>query len=411
MMLLVLELAMVACALAPAVMFCFNLRRYREPPTAVGTVEISVLIPARDEERNIEACLQHVLRSHDVKLEVLVMDDASSDATGALVHTMAATDKRIRLFRNDRLPSGWNGKQHACWVLARHARFPLLLFLDADVRITPDAVVRCAAALRRPDRRISLVSGFPRLITGGWMERLLLPLIHFVLLGFLPMRFMQSTTRETLGAGCGQFLLTRREEYFRAGGHAAIRETRHDGLRLPQLFRHHGLATDLVDLTAFAEVRMYDSAGAVWSGLSKNATEGIAAPRRILPFTLILFLGQVLPFIIVATVVVYAVLRRLGGPGWGMHGSPSVRGGMLGLGAAALLGAAAGYGTRLAAVSRFRQPLDSALLHPLGVSVFLLLEWTALLRELAGKPIAWRQRQYSTESGEEVHGSYEDVSG
>ena len=85
--------------------------------------------------------------------------------------------------------------------------------------------------------------------------------------------------------GCGQFILARREAYRKTGGHAEIRATMHDGLLLPQLFRRHGFRTDIADLTYLATCRMYHNAGEVWRGLAKNATEGMAAPSRILPFT------------------------------------------------------------------------------------------------------------------------------
>ena len=117
---------------------------------------------------------------------------------------------------------------------------------------------------------------------------MLLPLIHFVLLGLLPMGRMRKTTKVAYAAGCGQFFLAEREGYFACGGHAAIRDTRHDGLRLPEEFRRHGLRTDVVDLTELAEVRMYDSASAVWMGLAKNATEGLGSPGRIVPVTVLL---------------------------------------------------------------------------------------------------------------------------
>jgi len=111
-----------ACAAVPAVLFVVNLRRYVAPVGAGEGARISVLIPARDEERNIAACLQSVLASEGVELEVLVLDDASTDRTGEIVSAMAAQDARVRLVKTQALPAGWNGKQRACWLLAQKAR-------------------------------------------------------------------------------------------------------------------------------------------------------------------------------------------------------------------------------------------------------------------------------------------------
>lgn len=396
MSLLILACGMLICAVVPATMFFVNLRRYRAPRAVAGVgLRVAVLIPARDEERNIAACVESVLASRDVELEVLVLDDASTDRTGAIVADIAAREARVRLVQTQALPAGWNGKQRACWLLAQETDAPLMLFLDADVRLKPDALGRCVGEMSS----LSLLSGFPRQITVGWMEQMLLPLIHFVLLGFLPMGRMRKTTKPAYAAGCGQFFLAEREAYFASGGHAAIRETRHDGLRLPQMFRRHGYRTDIFDLTDFAGVRMYDSAHAVWMGLAKNATEGLAAPARIVPLTAVLLLGQVLP---VAAVFMWFVVLSIAATGASMNGTPLWTRSTLWMTALFLTAFVASYLPRLIAAQRFKQPLLSALLHPIGVLLLLELQWYALVRQVLGRPVAWRARSYASGSGEEV---------
>ena len=377
-MLFALALASLACAVVPASLFLVNLCTYREPPPASAgdaLPPVSVLIPARDEERAIARAVQHVLRSRDVVFEVIVMDDASTDGTAAVVAGLAQGDSRVRLEQAPALPRGWNGKQHACWALAHAARYPVLCFVDADVRLHPDALARMSTFLGGSGA--ALVSGFPRQLTETPMEWLLLPLIHFVLLGFLPMPGMRATTRPGYAAGCGQFLMARREPYLETGGHAAIRETMHDGLRLPRLFREHGLRTDLADLTTLATCRMYTTTAEVWQGLAKNATEGLAAPARILPITLVLLLGQVVPF----AWLVGVFLSR----------SRVARGFQI----AVLAAMFAALLPRLVAVRRFRQPVRSALLHPLGILLLLVLQWYALVRKLRGGAVRWRSRAYA----------------
>lgn len=393
---------MLVCSLGPAAIFAINLRRYRRPRASTRSVPtVSVLIPARNEEENIGECLKHVLASRFVHLEVLVLDDGSTDRTSEIAAEYVARDPRVRLGMGLPLPAGWNGKQHACWLLAQEARSPLLLFLDADVRLEPEAISRCAAAMRRARHRPELLSGFPRQVMKGWTERMLLPLIHFVLLGYLPLGRMRRTLNPSYAAGCGQFFLAEREAYFKSGGHAGIRATRHDGLMLPRLMREKGFATELVDLTELAHVRMYHSARGVWEGLAKNATEGLGAPGRIVPITMLLFLGQILPTaLLVLAGVLYAGLRLSGGRVDVVKPAET-----LALVSAVVLAALAGYLPRLAAVRRFGQPLGSALLHPLGVAMLLALQWYALARQLLGRPVAWRARSYEPDSGAERPGS------
>lgn len=374
-------------AAVPAALFVSNLRRYLPPRNFAADLQaprISVLIPARNEAENIGAALECVLRSRGVEVEAIVYDDASTDETAAIVRDYARADRRVRLLQGGALPAGWNGKQHACFQLAQAAGASLLLFLDADVRLDPNAIARCAAEQQATGA--SLLSGFPRLITLTWMERLLLPLIHFVLLGFLPLRRMRSSNAPAYAAGCGQFMLTDAKAYFLCGGHAAIRATRHDGLRLPKLFREHGLLTDICDLTDLASVRMYGSAAGVWNGLAKNATEGLGAAQRIVPVTALLVLGQVFPIVCVCFLLrtmylhPHDLLRRLHPAGAGFAWCTMI------------IAVILSFLPRVLAAKRFHQSWRSAVVHPVGVLLLVGLQWYALVRKVLRQEIAWRGR-------------------
>ena len=375
-----LLVAMMVCSLVPAVMFVVNFFLYQEPrEPAAGRVlpSVSVLIPARDEERAIREAVESVLASTGVALELIVMDDGSTDRTAEIVAEIAARDSRVRLEQAPTLPRGWNGKQHACWALAHAATLDRLCFMDADVRLEPGALARMTGFLE--ESGAALVSGFPRQVTRTAMEWLLLPLIHFVLLGFLPLPGMRRTTNPGYAAGCGQFMLVRRPDYFASGGHAAIRETMHDGLRLPKLLREHGLRTDLGDLTRLARCRMYRTGRQVWNGLAKNATEGLGAPVRIVPISLVLFLGQVMPFALLAGLM---ISRR-----------PLAWYESIFLGVAVW----SAWMPRFLAAFRYQQKVRSAWLHPVGIAVLLILQWYALLRKLTGGAISWKARSYVEE--------------
>ena len=363
--------ACAAAAALPGVMFAVNVWLFARPRRVPGELPaVSVLIPARNEELSIGAAVTSVLASKGVELEVVVLDDGSTDRTAEIVRGFG--DGRVRLERAPSLPAGWNGKQHACWTLAGLSRHEVLCFLDADVRLGPYAVAATVSELER--HQVELVSGFPRQETRTFLEWLLLPLIHFVLLGFLPMVGERWGRSAGFAAGCGQFMMVRKEAYMAAGGHAAIRTTMHDGLLLPQRMRAEGFRTRVYDLSRDAVCRMYRTAGEVWRGLSKNATEGMAAPGRILVFTLLLGLGQVLPVAVLATAV--------------MKGNRSAEG-------MATLALGMGYLVRLAMAARYRQSWRGALLHPVGMLVTLVLQWWALVRKVAGKPATWKQREYT----------------
>ncbi len=381
------------CATVPAVLWVWNMLVYREPEAGscaemgqcVLPDAVSVLIPARNEERVIAASLTSLLASRGVQIEIIVLDDGSTDRTAEIVVSFAARDPRVRLESSPPLPSGWNGKQHACHALAAKARSSILCFLDADVRLAPEALVRMSGFLARSGS--DLVSGFPRQETETPLEWLLLPLIHFVLLSYLPLAGMRALSAPGFAVGCGQFLMVRRDAYRKSGGHAQIRNTMHDGLLLPQLFRRHSLRTDIADLTHLATCRMYHSASEVWRGLAKNATEGMASPSRILPFTFLLFCGQILPLLLALSLLIHGTPHgTLGQVAPGLYS---------GLEQSLILAAlAASFVPRLLSVWKYRQPLLSACLHPLGVAVLLTIQWYALLRKIAGQQVTWKERAY-----------------
>jgi cellulose synthase/poly-beta-1,6-N-acetylglucosamine synthase-like glycosyltransferase len=357
----IVAIVVAVLALIPVLLYVINVRLYRPAPAPSGPrPSTSILIPARNEERSIGSAVKAALASHDVDFEVVVLDDHSDDRTAAIVADFAARDARVRLVASESLPDGWCGKQFACEQLARHARFPLLVFADADVRLAPDAVARLASFLE--SSRADLVSGIPRQETGTWPEKLVIPLAHFLLLGYLPFFFMRRFRHPAFAAGCGQLFVTRREAYEAVGGHATIRGSRHDGLTLPRAYRRAGRMTDLCDVTDLASCRMYESARELWFGLAKNAREGLASPRAIAVWTILLLGGQVLPFVLIAWLP------------WMAAPALSV-----------LL-------VRLDAARRFRQSWFGAVLHPISVIVLLAIQWYATTCAWTRRPIGWKGR-------------------
>lgn len=369
-----LALAALVLAVAPAGMMIANLWLYRRPPRPRSPLTkrtVSVLIPARDEQEQIGPAIEAALANRDVELEVVVLDDGSVDRTAAIVDGYRHADRRVRLVPGQPLPPGANGKQHACAQLGDQATGDWLVFIDADVRLAPDALVRILSFVE--GRAVDLASGIPRQVTGSFGERLVVPLIHFVLLAFLPLGLMRRSRHPAYAAGIGQLFVTSRAAYDAAGGHQAILSSRHDGLDLPRAYRKAGRTTDLFDATELASCRMYSSTSATWRGFLKNADGGLGHPAVIVPATVLLLLGQVAPPLL-----------------W--VAAPWTTGPVAPLAAAAL---AVTLVARLIAGRRFRQDGLSALLHPLGVAALLAIQWHALLKRLRGRPASWKGRAYS----------------
>ena len=359
-----------ALALLPALLTLWNLAEFRRPhPVIPPGLAVSVIVPARDEAANIGACLDAVRAQAGVDLDIVVVDDQSRDATPQLVAQRMAIDPRVRMVTPPALPEGWSGKPHACFAGSLHARHPILLFIDADVRLAPAAAATLAAELRA--QSLALVSGFPRELTGSMGELLLVPLIHVLLLGYLPIALMRRRPDVGLGAGCGQIMMADAAAYRAIGGHGAVRRSWHDGVTLPRAFRGAGQMTGLVDVTDLAACRMYAGLAATWRGFAKNAREGLATPTALPVWTLLLGGGHVLGWGLAA------LLPWLGGARWAAAAL---------LASLALLAAA-----RIALALRFRQNLLAVLLTPFAMSAMLVLQWRALLARRGRVPL-WRGR-------------------
>lgn len=376
----------------PALLYLRNQKLFREPQATPRSErpQISVLIPARNEARSIREAVEQILASKDVELEVIVLDDHSTDETFAIVEELSKHDSRVQIHKAPELPAGWCGKQHACFVLAGLARYPLITFLDADVRLKPDALIRMIGFLS--ESKASLVSGFPYQETGTFLEKLLIPLINWLLLCYLPLAPMRRLLIPGLGAGCGQWFLTSKTAYESMGGHATIKESLHDGVTLPRAFRKHGMMTDICDASNLATCRMYRSAGQVWRGLAKNAREGLAAPILIWVWTVLLFAGHLLPWI----GLVVGVSEWIG-IDFNKYYFPSVtidhsQNRIFSVISLSTLAIFLSLWPRFHATARFRSSWIGAFLHPLSIALLLLIQWYATFRFWIGKPVGWKGR-------------------
>jgi glycosyltransferase involved in cell wall biosynthesis len=393
----VIALSLVALVLAlfPALLYWRNSKLFLPPPavsdTGVSPPAVSVLIPARNEEGSIGPCVACVLANTGVELEVIVLDDHSSDRTTERVREIAARDPRVRVEPAPPLPAGWCGKQFACYTLSKLARHPVLTFLDADVRLSPDALARMVAFQKASGA--ALVSGFPRQETETLLEKLVIPLINWLLVCYLPMGPMRRQKLPGLGAGCGQWFLTTREAYDAVGGHEAVKASLHDGVKLPRAYRQAGFMTDVCDATDLAACRMYRSASQVWNGLAKNAREGLAAPGLIWVWTVLLFGGHMLPWLVLAVgldLAFHGLIAR------SIYPEPIAdvkhRGDILIASIISAFAACLSCLPRMHAAIAFRTSKFGALLHPLGVSVLLAIQWYATVRHWLGRPVGWKGR-------------------
>ena len=312
---------------------------------------------------------------------MLVYDDQSTDQTPAILARLAAADPRVKRVQTHPLPDAWNGKQHACWRMSQAAAGHWFLFTDADVRFEPGCMglaVREAVA-----RNLGLLSTFPRQIVGTPSEALLVPMIFFLLFSYLPMGRMRRTREASTSAGCGQFLLVRADAYAASNGHAAFKDSMHDGIKMPRAVRRAGFSTDLFDATDLCSVRMYRGLASTWRGFAKNAYEGLGSVGLLAFITVLHAVAHVLPWLIVLAGAVLLASGRAGRWPLGPWDPPA--------GLFALLAIALAVGQRAMLARAFRHPWWTPLSHPIGVMLMTAVQWHSLALHLLGRR-AWRGR-------------------
>jgi hypothetical protein len=339
-----------------------NAALLRRPQRHTTTAQrVAVLLPLRDEAGRVTPCLESLLGQRGVPgLTILVLDDGSADGTAEVVRSVAGD--KVRLLTGAALPPGWLGKPHACRQLADAAGdVDVLVFVDADVVLAPDAVAGAVNLLR--DARVTLLSPYPRIAGAG---RLVQPLLQWSWLTFLPLRAMERSPRESLAAAGGQWLVLDRAGYHRAGGHAAVRDDVLEDIGLARAVKRSGGRIALADGSALATCEMYTS----WPELTAGYTKSLWASGAVVAVGPLLLLYVVPPFA--------ALIAVIGGA------APLAAVSL----AAYLLGV---VGRVVSARATGGRPWPDAFAHPASVAVFAWLVARSIRLRRQGR-LTWRGR-------------------
>jgi chlorobactene glucosyltransferase len=339
---------------------------------------VSIIVPVRNEIDNIENCLaglttQTCLAGH---LPIIVVDDESEDGTGAVVERQIACGGPVRLLPAVPLPAGWMGKPHACWRGALAAEGDWFCFIDADVRGEPGLVA--AAVATAEARGIDMLSLHPFQELVSFWERVVIPA------GLLIIACAKNSPNARDRAAAeddtnGQFLLIRRDIYFKLGGHAAVRAEVCEDKALATRVRKAGFCFRALSAEPLARTRMYRGFASLWEGFSKNAIEILGSPGATL-------MAAVAGFAVGWTTLVLPI--TVGAAALAAPSAAAIAGAVLGL-----LGSSAVVGIHLGTARHFRIPPVFGLFFPLGYTVAVCLAWCSVLSHHNGR-VTWKGRTY-----------------
>lgn len=328
---------------------------------------VSILVAARDEAWGVEACVRSLLALDYLGVEVLVVDDRSTDATGAILDGLAAQDPRLKVIHVGELPPGWLGKNHALWLGAGRAQAELLLFTDADIEFSPSAL-RDAVSILEAEKLDHLALGPALTLPGIWLAA---SVAFFAREFALLMRPWRARDPRSSGyIGIGAFNLVRADAYRAAGGHERIALRPDDDTRLGQILKQAGFRQDLRHAPDALRVTWYGSVGEFVRGLEKNVLAALDYRGALGLSGLALLLAvEMLPWLVLVA------------------GEGVARGA-----AAAAIGVAV---VTLAAILRVaRAPMAAALLEPFAALVFVHACVRAIVLAYARGGIVWRGTLY-----------------
>lgn len=376
---MVLALGVCAALLVLALTACLNalvFPRLRPSGPAAAAPLVSVLIPARDEAAVIAETVRALLAQTGVTLEVLVLDDHSTDGTAGLALAAAAGDPRLRVLTGRPLPPGWLGKNWACHQLAEAARGEWLVFTDADVRWAPGALA--ALCVLQGRLRADLLTVWPTQLTHTWGERLVVPLLALAIGAYLPVLAVHHLPGRAFAAAMGQCLLFQRAAYHALGGHAAVRDQIVEDVALARRLKGRGGRLRMADGNGLIACRMYRAWGEVRRGFAKNILAGHGGQVWALAAsTLFHWAVFVLPWL--ATGAAISAGRWEAAAPWG----------------AALV---MGVGVRALTAAATHQRIGDAVLMPVSVLLMTMIAAQSVWWQATGGP-RWKGRRAAAGKG------------
>ncbi len=342
---------------------------------------ISVLIPARNEQDNIRRCINSLLKQDYSNLEILVLDDNSTDRTAEIVEKIAEKDGRVRLYHGKPLARGWLGKSYACQQLSEYANGDYLAFIDADTLHFPTSISSSVACLLK--YRVDALSVFAKQIMVTIHERMMVPFGNFMIMGFMPLALIRKTRNPLFSTAIGQFILFKKDIYKAIGGHESVKGEILEDIIISKQVKRCGFRFMIFDGRSNVYCRMYHNFKEVVQGYSKVLFSAFDYSIPMISIAIIVITAiYLMPFVMLPLAILFD---------W----PPAVTN-------IIILQTIFVMVTKIILAIRFKMKAVDVLLHPLSVIYLLSMAVNSIFQFRFNIGVYWKGRIYNVSNdGEE----------
>jgi chlorobactene glucosyltransferase len=350
------------------------------PP--VGAPLISVCVPARNEERNIRACVGSILAQDYPYFEVIVLDDRSTDATPQILHQLSTQNSKLKVIRGSDLPSGWAGKPHALFQASAAAQGAWLCFVDADTFLSPQTLSSCYVKAIETKADMFTIMTFQ--ILGSFWEKVVMPIVMTALsVGFSPRKVNDPNSKDAIANG--QFILIRRPVYDAIGGHESVKDQIVEDKAIAEQIKWNGYRLIVADGHSVARTRMYTSLPEMWEGWTKNIYLGLSDRPSLM---LLGVFGALILLVAALVLPLWPLLGIL----WYSRGGDWLA--LTVIAESLILWTIVIYARARVAIGMGISAWYACTL-PLGAAMFAAMMFTSTWKVLSGKGITWKERMYA----------------
>jgi len=331
--------------------------------------QLTILIPARNEESNIKRCIESIDISNDLIKEIIVLDDNSEDRTWLILEEISKINKKLTIKRGLKKPDGWSGKSYACYQLSKFPSTNWILFIDADTELKKKAPEKLLSY--SIDNNVSMLSAWPQIEMKSISEKLLMPLLNFIVFTTFPAIYAKKSNMPSLGLAHGACILFNKKIYEDISGHELVKDSLFEDTDLAKKWRSNNQVSACINGLNIIKVRMYTSFKDIWLGFEKNSYPAFKNDIYFFSFQIFNFLFFSFPVILMP-----------------LHLLKIYENNLLFFSGLLILF------LRILLSIKFRHPIWSSFFHVVAETVFLLISLSSFIKYNFLSGIKWKSRKY-----------------